>query len=34
VVGLQGARPELTSLFVAIGMCGAAWIVAGSAAQD
>jgi uncharacterized membrane protein YphA (DoxX/SURF4 family) len=34
VVGLQGARPELTSLFVAIGMCGAAWIVAGSAATE
>jgi uncharacterized membrane protein YphA (DoxX/SURF4 family) len=30
VVGLQGSRPGLTSLFVAIGMCGAAWIVAGS----
>ena len=29
VVGLQGSRPGLTSLFVAVGMCGAAWIVAG-----
>jgi uncharacterized membrane protein len=30
VVGLQASRPGLTSLFVAIGMCGATWIVAGS----
>lgn len=29
---LQSARGGLTSLFVAIGMCGAAWIVAGSLA--
>jgi len=34
VVGLQGSRAGLTSLFVAIGMCGAAWIVAGSAAPE
>jgi uncharacterized membrane protein YphA (DoxX/SURF4 family) len=26
-------RPEVTSLFVAVGMCGAAWIVAGSMAR-
>jgi uncharacterized membrane protein len=32
VVGLQGSRAGFTSLFVAIGMCGAAWIVAGSVA--
>ncbi|HSJ13945.1 MAG TPA: hypothetical protein VK939_05995 [Longimicrobiales bacterium] len=32
VVGLQGSRPGLTSLFVAVGMCGAAWIVAGGTA--
>lgn len=30
VVGLQALRPEMTSLFVAIGMCGVTWIVAGS----
>jgi uncharacterized membrane protein YphA (DoxX/SURF4 family) len=34
VAGLQGSRPGLTSLFVAIGMCGAAWTVAGSLASD
>jgi uncharacterized membrane protein YphA (DoxX/SURF4 family) len=33
-VGLQGSRPGLTSLFVAIGMCGAAWIVAGGGVLD
>lgn len=32
-VGLQGSRPGLTSLFVALGMCGSAWIVAGSLAK-
>lgn len=31
--GLQGSRPGLTSLLVAIGMCGAAWIVAGCGAH-
>jgi uncharacterized membrane protein YphA (DoxX/SURF4 family) len=34
VVGLQGSRAGLTSLFVAIGMCGAAWIVAGGLADE
>lgn len=29
-VGLEGSRGGLTSLFVALGMCGGAWIVAGS----
>lgn len=29
-VGLQDARAGLTSLFVAVAMCGAAWIVAGA----
>lgn len=33
-VGLQGSRPGLTSLVVAIGMAGAAWIVAGSLTLD
>src|SRR5690606_31478646 len=30
VVGLRNLRPEMTSMFVAIAMCGAAWSVAGS----
>lgn len=34
VAGLQGSRAGLTSLFVAVGMCGAAWIVAGGTARD
>lgn len=34
VAGLQGSRTGLTSLLVAIGMCGAAWIVAGGALHD
>lgn len=29
-VGLEGSRGGLTSLFVAVAMCGAAWIVAGA----
>ncbi len=33
VVGLEGLRGELTSLFVAVAMCGSAWIVAGSLAR-
>lgn len=33
VAGLQGSRPGLTSLFVAVGMSGAAWIVAGGTAR-
>jgi hypothetical protein len=32
VVGLEGSRAGLTSLFVAFAMCGSAWIVAGSLA--
>lgn len=27
--GLEASRGEITSLFVAFGMCGAAWLVAG-----
>lgn len=33
VVGLEGSRGGLTSLFVAFAMCGSAWIVAGSLAR-
>ncbi len=33
VAGLESLRPGLTSLFVAVGMCGAAWIVAGRTAS-
>jgi uncharacterized membrane protein len=32
-VGFQGSRGGLTSLFVALGMCGSAWVVAGSLAK-
>lgn len=33
-VGFEGSRPGLTSLFVAVAMCGAAWIIAGSHEPD
>jgi uncharacterized membrane protein len=33
-LGLAGSRGGLTSLFVALGMCGAAWIVAGALSRD
>jgi uncharacterized membrane protein len=32
-VGFSGMRAELTSLFVVLGMCGGAWIVAGGLAK-